>query len=698
MTITTIHCQRIPGWVPAAIAALRSRWVKLVNPPAGTDPFPSVRKCVRLWTDDWDRALIARGADGADEYMARMLPLWAPFRGWAGVAFELPNEPECNSNEGLAALNAFTRRCCEIGTALGLRLVVLNLPEGNPHDNDTGDPGVTRWKVQQLVPSVRAAVAGGHLVGLHGYGRPDVEDLTGYYHALRCIDMVQWWAEVGVDVSRLRVALTEWGVDGGIAGHDPVHGWRDLMSQAQYVAWVVEGERALRELRWLEFAALFTAGPESPWWTYEQDEETVRLIAAGIAGLADEPAITPGVNTIRVWRRATGAVEVMELEQYLRGVVLAEMPASWPTEALKAQAVAARTYARAAIAKPRHASHGADICDRTDCQVWTAATHEASDAAVAATAGETWPVGDGSYVAWCGRQECPACNGAPGTNGDVFPTRLCQNGARVLAVYGRDYSEILAHYYGGAPTSGDEGGEEGTVADKWPAIAAYTWDGKPTTVEALQGRYKFRLRRAEELGAVAAGDEVYRVTALREKAGTTAIIVRCLRGGLRDVGQKVAGYWPDASVQSLPGQWYGRYVIGDTNGNGEVTAITMGPGGVIHEAGGPHAVWAIANSALSDCVDRLGWDGSTDHWHVDVELSLVRQEAVADETPSQPETPTATPVQPGTPAVKDLRWQAEEAVRQIEAAQAQLEAARQRLLTSVIAPAYALEGTRPAEQ
>ena len=39
-----------------------------------------------------------------------------------------------------------------------------------------------------------------------------------------------------------------------------------------------------------------------------------------------------------------GQVETMPLSQYLRGVVAAEMPASFPPEALKAQAVAARTY------------------------------------------------------------------------------------------------------------------------------------------------------------------------------------------------------------------------------------------------------------------------------------------------------------------------------------------------------------------
>lgn len=82
-------------------------------------------------------------------------------------------------------------------------------------------------------------------------------------------------------------------------------------------------------------------------------------------------------------------------EDYLRSVVPAESPSSWPAAALQAQAVAARTYA-ASVSKP---SAAYDICDTTACQVYhglaaysatgaltrtyTAAT---TDAAVTATA------------------------------------------------------------------------------------------------------------------------------------------------------------------------------------------------------------------------------------------------------------------------------------------------------------------------
>ena len=67
-----------------------------------------------------------------------------------------------------------------------------------------------------------------------------------------------------------------------------------------------------------------------------------------------------------------GELQEMDLNEYLWGVVAAEMPASFELEALKAQAVAARTYslnkAGQAVNHPE-----ADLCtDHTCCQAWIA--------------------------------------------------------------------------------------------------------------------------------------------------------------------------------------------------------------------------------------------------------------------------------------------------------------------------------------
>lgn len=76
------------------------------------------------------------------------------------------------------------------------------------------------------------------------------------------------------------------------------------------------------------------------------------------------------------------------LEDYLEGVVPAEMIESWPAEALKAQSVAARTFAL--YSRGRHAAEGYDLCADTHCQVYEGMTAEtaATHAAVAATRGE----------------------------------------------------------------------------------------------------------------------------------------------------------------------------------------------------------------------------------------------------------------------------------------------------------------------
>lgn len=80
-------------------------------------------------------------------------------------------------------------------------------------------------------------------------------------------------------------------------------------------------------------------------------------------------------------------VNVVALEAYLRGVVPREVPAKWHPEAVRAQAVAARTYADHARDHPRAYY---DICSSTSCQVYGGIgdSHPASDAAIRATAGE----------------------------------------------------------------------------------------------------------------------------------------------------------------------------------------------------------------------------------------------------------------------------------------------------------------------
>jgi stage II sporulation protein D len=84
-------------------------------------------------------------------------------------------------------------------------------------------------------------------------------------------------------------------------------------------------------------------------------------------------------------------INVVDLESYLRGVVAAEMPGSWSLEALKAQAVAARTY----VLYSMQPAETYDICATTDCQKYSgvAKEHPNSDQAVYQTAGQVLTYG-----------------------------------------------------------------------------------------------------------------------------------------------------------------------------------------------------------------------------------------------------------------------------------------------------------------
>ena len=61
-------------------------------------------------------------------------------------------------------------------------------------------------------------------------------------------------------------------------------------------------------------------------------------------------------------------VELIPLESYVAGVVAAETPRSFPLEALKAQAIAARTYALFHLGD--HEAQGADLCGEVHCQAY----------------------------------------------------------------------------------------------------------------------------------------------------------------------------------------------------------------------------------------------------------------------------------------------------------------------------------------
>ena len=76
-------------------------------------------------------------------------------------------------------------------------------------------------------------------------------------------------------------------------------------------------------------------------------------------------------QTIKLLHSGSGQIEELPIDEYLYGVVSSEMPANFEIEALKAQAIVARTYTIYQIMNNSGKHPGADICDNSSCcQAW----------------------------------------------------------------------------------------------------------------------------------------------------------------------------------------------------------------------------------------------------------------------------------------------------------------------------------------
>lgn len=111
-----------------------------------------------------------------------------------------------------------------------------------------------------------------------------------------------------------------------------------------------------------------------------------------------------GKTALQFYGSGARTVNTVSMELYLRSVVPSEMPTSWPADAVRAQSVAARSYAARTRA---NASAGAvyDICDTTYCQVYRGYAQSSGssttvnefangNAAIEATAGKVLTSGD----------------------------------------------------------------------------------------------------------------------------------------------------------------------------------------------------------------------------------------------------------------------------------------------------------------
>ena len=102
---------------------------------------------------------------------------------------------------------------------------------------------------------------------------------------------------------------------------------------------------------------------------YEQTQSTDDSQQNQADGL--EQVEMPSESSIKLLRSNSGEVQELTINEYLYGVVSSEMPANFEVEALKAQAVVARTYTIYQIINNDSKHENADICDNyACCQAW----------------------------------------------------------------------------------------------------------------------------------------------------------------------------------------------------------------------------------------------------------------------------------------------------------------------------------------
>lgn len=170
-------------------------------------------------------------------------------------------------------------------------------------------------------------------------------------------------------------------------------------------------------------------------------------------------------------------VNDIKLEDYLLGVVPCEMPSSWPDEALKAQAIAARSYAVANLGK--NGSLGFDLKDNTDDQAYGGASSETdkTNKIVSQTYGivvtQNKQVITAFYSASAGgktvntgnvwNKDLPYLRSVPSYDDNVkkmgHGIGMSQHGANNLAKQGYNAYQILAYYYNNI--------KFGKLSDKW---------------------------------------------------------------------------------------------------------------------------------------------------------------------------------------------------------------------------------------
>lgn len=195
------------------------------------------------------------------------------------------------------------------------------------------------------------------------------------------------------------------------------------------------------------------------YYNLDSDEVAIRPTNGGFVSAKNK--WYRGIFIVKNINGSLVLINKVDIESYLRGVVPSEMPSSWDYEALKAQAIAARSYALANLGK--RARWGYDLKDTPEDQAYNGASAEkdSTDKAVADSYGIVLiydlKIIPAYYSASAGGQsktwerDLPYIRSVPSYDSNVkkngHGVGMSQHGANNLAKQGYNAYQILQYFY-----------------------------------------------------------------------------------------------------------------------------------------------------------------------------------------------------------------------------------------------------------
>ena len=303
--------------------------------------------------------------------------------------------------------------CCRLWPLPHERIGHGSFPDRCPSSLDQAAPGRLPWLVALIgtsavlttIParadSAVSARSGsftirgagwGHGWGMSQYGAYGAarkglswkQILTFYYPGTRLSSMpagtkIKVWITADND-SSLRVLPAS-----GLTVRDTAGHRYTVPDGAKYTSWRISRSGTGYRLSYRTSSGSYvtkSTGLTTGTWSFSTRSKIVKVVLPN-------GSVRPYRGTVALIKRGTGGrtINNVLLEDYVKGVVPAEMPTSWAANAVRAQAVAARSYA---VRLQKFAGYsGYDICDTTACQVYGGMSRETSggNAAVKATAG-----------------------------------------------------------------------------------------------------------------------------------------------------------------------------------------------------------------------------------------------------------------------------------------------------------------------